>query len=434
MPNNMVNGFNINGTPVPYNYDSLGNKLEKTSIAREYSNIDTYDVDEYVIYNGRMYRCKQKILVGESFDSTKWDECSVGPELNYIKKFMTLSDAAKQALLNLLSHVAYTDEHGQDYLDDLEAELFRTVDLVSISAVFNQGQNIIYDTDSLDTLKQYLVVTATYDDSSTRTVPAANYTLSGALTEGTSTITVSYGGKTATFDVTVTHSLVPAGYTAYDYVRYTGTSKTTAVRDEFILTKKFDNVQNLKIDFDFMPKVAQEGGTAQLIGSADGNSGNNGKVAIYGRTDTKRISCFNRGVALALNDIPNMVVNTMCHITVNPNDNGKSSLTVDELSVSETWGGSYVSLNNEISYFGTVVPEALQSNTQTISNFVAIGILRLHDLTNVLVGEYTPCVRDADNVIGIYDAVEGVFHTAQTAKYATIGDADCVYAVGNWEV
>ena len=88
MPGNMVNGFNVNGTPVLYNYDSLGNKLEKTSIAREYSNIDTYDVDEYVIYNGRMYRCKQQILVGESFDSTKWDECSVGAELSYIKRVL----------------------------------------------------------------------------------------------------------------------------------------------------------------------------------------------------------------------------------------------------------------------------------------------------------------------------------------------------------
>lgn len=90
MPENMVNGFNINGTTVQYNYDSLGNKLEKTSIAREYSNLDTYDVDEYVIYNGKMYRCKQEISVGESFDSTKWDECSVGSELNYIKKLIEL--------------------------------------------------------------------------------------------------------------------------------------------------------------------------------------------------------------------------------------------------------------------------------------------------------------------------------------------------------
>ena len=78
------------------------------------------------------------------------------------------------------------------------------VGLSSISAVFTQGSNVIYDTDSLDTLKQYLVVTAHYSDNTTETVADTDYTLSGTLAEGTSTITVSYGGETATFSVTVT--------------------------------------------------------------------------------------------------------------------------------------------------------------------------------------------------------------------------------------
>lgn len=77
-----------------------------------------------------------------------------------------------------------------------------TPTLSSITAVFNQGSATIYDTDTLDSLKQYLTVTATYDDSSTATVTA--YTLSGTLTVGTSTITVTYQGKTDTFNVTVT--------------------------------------------------------------------------------------------------------------------------------------------------------------------------------------------------------------------------------------
>lgn len=75
--------------------------------------------------------------------------------------------------------------------------------VTSISAVFNQGQNVIYDTDSLDTLKQYLTVTATYTGGATAVV--TGYTLSGTLTVGTSTITVSYSGKTTTFNVSVTH-------------------------------------------------------------------------------------------------------------------------------------------------------------------------------------------------------------------------------------
>lgn len=114
----------------------------------------------------------------------------------------TLSYAAKQALLACFAHVAWIDDQGQSYYNALESELFPDATLESISAVFTQGSAVIYDTDSLDTLTQYLTVTATYADSTTATV--SDYTLSGTLTAGTSTITVSYGGKTTTFTVNVT--------------------------------------------------------------------------------------------------------------------------------------------------------------------------------------------------------------------------------------
>ena len=84
---------------------------------------------------------------------------------------------------------------------DLVITVLASSAVASISAVFTQGSATIYDTDSLDTLKQYLTVTATYADSTTAVV--TDYTLSGTLTAGTSTITVSYGGKTDTFSVTV---------------------------------------------------------------------------------------------------------------------------------------------------------------------------------------------------------------------------------------
>lgn len=117
-----------------------------------------------------------------------------------------LSDALKQALLQLAQQVAYVDANGQTYYDDLYAALYPPAGLISISAVFTQGQTVVYDTDSLDSLKLMLTVTANYDDGSSSTVPSTDYTLSGTLTPGTSTITVSYGGKTTTFAVTVTSS------------------------------------------------------------------------------------------------------------------------------------------------------------------------------------------------------------------------------------
>lgn len=119
----------------------------------------------------------------------------------------TLSYAAKQALLACFRHVAWIDDQGQSYYNALESELFPDATLESITAVFTQGSAIIYDTDSLETLRQYLTVTATFSDSTTAAV--TDYTLSGTLAAGTSTITVSYSGKTDTFSVTVTFNETP---------------------------------------------------------------------------------------------------------------------------------------------------------------------------------------------------------------------------------
>ncbi len=73
----------------------------------------------------------------------------------------------------------------------------------SITVVYNQTFTVYEDT-PLDDLKADLVVTAEYADGTTEEVPADRYTLSGELVEGTSTVTVSYGGQTDSFSVTVT--------------------------------------------------------------------------------------------------------------------------------------------------------------------------------------------------------------------------------------
>lgn len=118
-----------------------------------------------------------------------------------------LTDTVKTALMNLVNHLAWDDDDpsGQSYITDLYNALYPPADLVSISAVYTQS-SAIYETDALDDLKDDLVVTALMSDQTTR--PVTDYTLSGTLTEGTSTITVTYGGKTTTFTVTVSHEAV----------------------------------------------------------------------------------------------------------------------------------------------------------------------------------------------------------------------------------
>lgn len=118
-----------------------------------------------------------------------------------------LSADIKAALDQIAQKVAYIDDDGQDYYDALHNALYPPATLSYITCVYTQS-GTVYDTDSLDSLKDDLVVTAHNSDESTFTV--TSYVLSGTLTEGTSTITVAYGGKTTTFDVTVTEYTIPA--------------------------------------------------------------------------------------------------------------------------------------------------------------------------------------------------------------------------------
>ena len=125
----------------------------------------------------------------------------VGDLKSAIENLEAIPHSVKMAMDTLFSKAAYADDDAASSYATFHA--WATANPVtSITAVFTQGSAVIYDTDSLDTLKQYLVVTANFSDSTTATV--TDYTLSGTLTEGTSTITVSYGGKTDTFTVAVT--------------------------------------------------------------------------------------------------------------------------------------------------------------------------------------------------------------------------------------
>ena len=84
----------------------------------------------------------------------------------------------------------------------------------SITATYTQS-GTVYNTDSLDSLKADLVVTANYSGGGSDTIPSTDYTLSGTLTVGASTITVTYAGLTDTFSVTVTANYVTDGLFAH---------------------------------------------------------------------------------------------------------------------------------------------------------------------------------------------------------------------------
>lgn len=158
------------------------------------------------------------------------DSKKTGEKLNELK-------SAFNALLTALEHVAWADENGQTYCDAIYNALHPSATLTGISAVYTQS-GTVYSTDSLDSLKADLVVTASYDDGTTATVASTDYTLSGTLTAGTSTVTVSYGGKTTTFTVTVSeYSTLPVIAATNEYY---GTDGTASSKDGMDRTSLYE--------------------------------------------------------------------------------------------------------------------------------------------------------------------------------------------------
>ena len=63
------------------NMDIIDNGLGNKNIADEYDDTSTYNVDEYVIYEGVLYKCTTAVTVAEPFDNTKWTAVLVTDEM-----------------------------------------------------------------------------------------------------------------------------------------------------------------------------------------------------------------------------------------------------------------------------------------------------------------------------------------------------------------
>jgi len=338
------------------------------------------------------------VVDSASEGSRKFD---LGTELDNLKEEIEqhsgVSDDLKAALLQLASKVAYIDDDGQTYYQDLYDALYPPAEVVSISAVYTQS-GTVYDTDTLDSLKADLVVTATYDDNTTAVV--TNYTLSGTLTAGTSTITVSYGGKTTTFTVTVTQE---PPYTFYDYIQSDG----KAYIDTGLEAKTY-----------CMPTYAHEI-----------------KVAHYKSESTKCIYGSRKawGDANARN-----VWQTALNFTANYCGSGTGyTLATDSLDIPAIiktttdkkiyYNGTLAKDNSsgsapDLAAFTFNIALFAESLNQSGSGYVAIDggyvgafsqariyYFKVWDANDNLVAEMKPALRKSDNAIGMYDTVRDMF-------------------------
>lgn len=215
-----IKGFNINGQVQKYDYNSLDNLPPQASGLSEeakqallacFQNVAWINADGQTYYDAleaALQTAETYTVTNALTGCTTSNSASIVYEGRSYTATITADsgytlDGATVSITMGGSSVTGFYNNGTISIPNVTGDLVITVtassSVASISAVFTQGQNVVYTNDSLDSLRQYLVVTATYADSTSETV--SDYALSGMLQEGTATITASYGGKTDTFTV-----------------------------------------------------------------------------------------------------------------------------------------------------------------------------------------------------------------------------------------
>lgn len=118
------------------------------------------------------------------------------------------NEYAKSALLDCLSNVAWINNKGRELCMALRGALGMQ-EISYLTATFNSNGEFIYTDTPLENLKQYLSVTAHFTNGEQFIIE--NYNISGTLSEGNSTITITY----VDVSVTVTISNVIDFYNTF---------------------------------------------------------------------------------------------------------------------------------------------------------------------------------------------------------------------------
>lgn len=277
----------------------------------------------------------------------------------------------------------------------------------SISAVYTQSGKV-YDIDPLDSLKNDLVVTATYNDTSTAIVPSTDYTLSGTLAAGTSTITVTYSGKTTTFDVTVEDGL-PSGYTAVTYIKNATQDQNCAVNTGLNYAYGSNNYEH-ELVWAVDRGTNGEGGIFGLR-AASGTTDNSMVIWVKYDSATQKypVNIGFTGHSMGYSDNP--VTAQEKNTIIFTHNNGNEILYFNGVEKINEVEGSFT-VNSSV-YFQLFKANTYGSATSgKINNYHRIY---KYSVKNLSTGEYAalmiPCKNSSDEA-GYYDYVRREFYTA----------------------
>ena len=143
-----------------------------------------------IYYAGQEFSAKDTIITG-TYDNGET------ADISHLAVYSGYSSVA--GTYNITVNV---QDQSEDIFTTFEVEV---MDIVVDNIEANYTDAItIYPTTLLDSLKQYLIVTAHFNNGDTMNLTETEYALEGTLAVGISTITVKYAGKETTFTVNVT--------------------------------------------------------------------------------------------------------------------------------------------------------------------------------------------------------------------------------------
>ena len=109
-----VNGFKVNGNTVRYDYRYLDNLPDlEGATAEDYNSTKTYNIGDYVWYNGVLYRCISDVTTAETWTAAHWTAAVLGNDVGDLKNAV---DTLNKGGLVLKDEVIGRDI--RDWLDD----------------------------------------------------------------------------------------------------------------------------------------------------------------------------------------------------------------------------------------------------------------------------------------------------------------------------
>lgn len=285
-----------------------------------------------------------------------------------------LSADAKTALLACFAHVAWTDEHSQDYYDDLYNALYGIQPDPEVPNTYTR-----YD---WMRVKQYAEAPNMY-------------------TEGGPNI-INVGIDNDGFN-------------------------------PLIVTSPYADLNqlNIKATIGVMPPptTISSGSPNSCAFGGGVAEGATSRFGTYWHVYRQWMYCMSHGIERqfqqALQDVNSFEI-------INGNAS-PSTLKVNDVSHTFTWENSNV-INSPISFFcnRNFSSDARLQYFSGVGSYTKLGVIEIKAQNGDLISKLIPVVRKIDNVIGFWDSVRREFYTTPLSKYTTIGNASCIYVVGNW--